>query len=429
LIENIKTDFRSEIESPFKKKISEARGKAEALAVKILNLKTFGENADKQMLADHEKAVEALAKLERERDEVIANKIYENAFEWRFEFPEVLNDDGDFVGFDVVIGNPPYVGVRQIEKSHRDYYSLKYQTAKDQFDLYVIFIEKSFEILKNKGYFSFITPDKFLQSKYGEYTFSYLSTCSTPIAFWDLTKVNVFEEASVYPVVTILQKSNTISKFTPDTLFEIEITGLKYENWYKKIEKIDKPKLDFEVWRPLATSKNIVSGNGSIIANGNIQRFQLNYQPNSITVGHREIDIISPKILLKKLCYNLEASIDFNNSYPINTTYCITTNSDEDLYYLLGLINSKLFSYYARNKYSSTALRGGYIELRVFQIKELPIYDWKNKGLINNLVRNILEIKAQNSSDDTTELENRIDLLVYQLYDLTEEEINIIETA
>jgi adenine-specific DNA-methyltransferase len=98
LIENIKTDFRSEIESPFKKKISDARGKADALAVKILNLKTFGEKADKQMLADHQKAVETLAKLEKERDEVIANKIFEDAFEWRFEFPEVLNDEGDFVG-------------------------------------------------------------------------------------------------------------------------------------------------------------------------------------------------------------------------------------------------------------------------------------------------------------------------------------------
>src|SRR5690554_6562994 len=51
-------------------------------------------------------------KLETEIVEIKANKIFENAFEWRFEFPEVLNDDGDFLGFDVVIGNPPYLRVR-----------------------------------------------------------------------------------------------------------------------------------------------------------------------------------------------------------------------------------------------------------------------------------------------------------------------------
>ena len=64
--------------------------------------------------ADWEKKLKKLTaeikKLEAELEEIKNNKIYENAFEWRFEFPEVLNDDGDFVGFDVVIGNPPYIG-------------------------------------------------------------------------------------------------------------------------------------------------------------------------------------------------------------------------------------------------------------------------------------------------------------------------------
>ncbi len=56
-------------------------------------------------------------KLETEIEEIKTNKIFENAFEWRFKFPEVLNDDGDFVGFDVVIGNPPYMRVQEIQTS------------------------------------------------------------------------------------------------------------------------------------------------------------------------------------------------------------------------------------------------------------------------------------------------------------------------
>ncbi len=108
LITAIKSDFTSEIEKPFSKKISEARGKAEMLATEIINLTSFGEKIDKNLIDRQKKAVDALSKLETERDDIKANKIFENAFEWRFEFPEVLNDDGDFVGFDVVIGNPPY---------------------------------------------------------------------------------------------------------------------------------------------------------------------------------------------------------------------------------------------------------------------------------------------------------------------------------
>jgi adenine-specific DNA-methyltransferase len=62
-------------------------------------------------------------KLETEIEEIKANKIYENAFEWRFEFPEVLNDDGDFVGFDVVIGNPPY---KLLDGRNINKYSIKW---------------------------------------------------------------------------------------------------------------------------------------------------------------------------------------------------------------------------------------------------------------------------------------------------------------
>ncbi len=114
LIAQIKSDFKVEIDTSFKKKISTARGKAENLATKISNLKTFGEKLDIKLIDDHKKAVQKLKKIEEQRDDIKSNKIFENAFEWRFEFPEVLNNDGEFVGFDVVIANPPY-GVKFLE--------------------------------------------------------------------------------------------------------------------------------------------------------------------------------------------------------------------------------------------------------------------------------------------------------------------------
>ena len=102
------------------------------------------------------KLTEETKKIETEIEEVKANKIFENAFEWRFEFPEVLNDDGDFVGFDVVIGNPPYIGIEDITWDYRRFYETIYKTGTGRFDLYSLFIEKAMQVKQPSGVFTFI---------------------------------------------------------------------------------------------------------------------------------------------------------------------------------------------------------------------------------------------------------------------------------
>jgi len=76
---------------------------------------------------------------------------------------------GDNPGFDVVIGNPPYVNIYKIAENSEevDYFKKKYETAYKKFDLYVLFIEKGIKLLKNKGTFAFIIPDKFANQPYG----------------------------------------------------------------------------------------------------------------------------------------------------------------------------------------------------------------------------------------------------------------------
>jgi len=114
LINTIKSDFRSEIA----KNDPKIKRKA-ALGGELYNLTMqtgLFEEAPKDKkirLARVEKISTELNKLETEIEEIKANQIFENAFEWRFEFPEVLNDTGEFVGFDVVIGNPPYVQLQR----------------------------------------------------------------------------------------------------------------------------------------------------------------------------------------------------------------------------------------------------------------------------------------------------------------------------
>jgi hypothetical protein len=88
------------------------------------------------------------------------NIIYENAFEWRFEFPEVLNDYGNFVGFDIVIGNPPYIKARDYEnRVFRRAIESSYESAIKMWDIYIPFIEQAIRILNQAGRMTYIIPD------------------------------------------------------------------------------------------------------------------------------------------------------------------------------------------------------------------------------------------------------------------------------
>ncbi len=105
--------------------------------------------------------------LRKKLDDALSGREYQNAFEWRFEFPEVLNDEGDFLGFDCIIGNPPYIRQEQIkdikpllEKQYQDFYN---STA----DIYTYFFALSYHLLKEKGFNAFITSNKYARAKYG----------------------------------------------------------------------------------------------------------------------------------------------------------------------------------------------------------------------------------------------------------------------
>ncbi|WP_103925453.1 class I SAM-dependent DNA methyltransferase [Algoriphagus boritolerans] len=172
-------------------------------------------NSDKKL---EKKRVEKVKKLESEIEkftkiikEIKDSKIYENAFEWRFEFPEVLNDEGDFVGFDVVIGNPPYI--RQEEFSDlKPYLQSRFKTFAGTADLYVYFVELSMNLLRDSGDFVFIIPNKWMRAGYGKSLRNYVKTfqINELLDFGDLP---VFEEATTYPLIISLSKSHAGEKF------------------------------------------------------------------------------------------------------------------------------------------------------------------------------------------------------------------------
>ncbi len=135
--------------------------------------------------------------LRKKLDDALSGREYQNAFEWRFEFPEVLDDEGDFLGFDCIIGNPPYIRQEQIkdlkpllEKQYPDFYN---STA----DIYTYFFALSFHLLREKGFSAFITSNKYARAKYGVKLREWLLKKTTLVSYMELNALKVFENAAV----------------------------------------------------------------------------------------------------------------------------------------------------------------------------------------------------------------------------------------
>ncbi|GHS37930.1 type II restriction endonuclease Eco57I subunit R [Helicobacter pylori] len=129
--------------------------------------------------------------------ETLENLKNSKTLEWRFEFPEVLDDEGDFLGFDCIIGNPPYIRQEQIreikpllEKQYQDFYN---STA----DIYTYFFALSYHLLKDKGFNAFITSNKYARAKYGAKLRELLLKKTTIVSYMELNALKVFESAAV----------------------------------------------------------------------------------------------------------------------------------------------------------------------------------------------------------------------------------------
>lgn len=212
LINEIKTNFRSEISlnDPKIKRLRTLNGELFSMTNQGQLFELSKKEKD-EWNSKVDKLTADIQKIEAEIEEIKANKIFENAFEWRFEFPEVLNDEGDFVGFDVVIGNPPYIRQEEIKESKLHFKS-QFKLYTGTADVYIFFIEKGFEILKGKGVFTYIMPNKFMQAGYGQPARSFLLKQNL-IEIIDFGDFQVFEEATTYPCILTASKETAKQTF------------------------------------------------------------------------------------------------------------------------------------------------------------------------------------------------------------------------
>ncbi len=159
--------------------------------------------------------------------------VADNAFIWEKEFPEVFKNGG----FDIIIGNPPYVRLQGIKSNYEEeslFYEEKYKSAVGNYDIYVLFIEKGFNILKKSGKLSFILPHKFLISDFGKGIRGFLSEKKALKTLIHFGSNMVFEDASTYTCIVILSYDNKELKFkhiSPDELNQdIDYNSISYDN-------------------------------------------------------------------------------------------------------------------------------------------------------------------------------------------------------
>jgi adenine-specific DNA-methyltransferase len=163
------------------------------------------------------KLVNEIDLLKADIEEIESGKIYQNAFEWRFEFPEVLDHEGNFIGFDLIIGNPPY-GVN-LSNNEKQYFQQKFTHQDYQLDTYLLFIEKAFMIMKNQGEFSFIIPNTWLSNlKFKKIRlFVINNTKINTIAHYQKA---VFEEAVVDTQALFFAKSSNFNEAIEIRIYE-----------------------------------------------------------------------------------------------------------------------------------------------------------------------------------------------------------------
>ena len=212
MIAEIKSKLTTEIGAKDPKKLKLNKRRAEL--VNLLAPQLF--EMSKKEQKDWQKRVDAvkkeIAELESYFEEINSNKIYLGAFEWRIEFPEVLDADGNFIGFDCVIGNPPYIQLQSMGTDADVLERMKYKTYVRTGDIYCLFYEQGMNLLKPNGCLCYITSNKWMKAGYGKELRQYFVSETNPVLLIDFVGVKVFDTATVDVNILMLQKTINVQR-------------------------------------------------------------------------------------------------------------------------------------------------------------------------------------------------------------------------
>jgi hypothetical protein len=515
LISDIKGNLRTEI-SNNDPKVKRLRKLDRELYNLLNQMQLFEETKAEQKARKQkqDKLEKDTKQLSNDIEEIKSNKIYENAFEWRFEFPEVLNNDGDFSGFDVIIGNPPYLNFKSYSVAEREIFKIEFSEIFDgKADIYYFFFTQGLKILKQNGVLSYISSRYWIEAEFAEKLRKNLSNDYLIHEIIDFKNATIFEGIGIKTAIVILYKTNPKQgiKFNYKYIDSKKIESVKIDNFIsvsvfidnikKKSKWVLREGVELEVYEKIENGtvpleaiadckQGIVTGLDKAfittsndfkdipeeyvktwIKVGDVFRYSINPVENRQLIYTNEITNLSeyPGLEKRLTSYQLKLSgrreaksgkirwfdlqwsrdaalfdsqklvcrfkashntfaLDGNKFYSSADTTIVVLKKqfkeDYDLKFVLALVNSKLLDFYFKSYGKLMDYRFEYYPGPVGQIR---IKKADNQQDFVEIVDQILAIKRDSPNADTTTLEQEIDQMVYQLYELTEKEIKIIE--
>ncbi|EEO9399592.1 class I SAM-dependent DNA methyltransferase [Campylobacter coli] len=543
-IKNLKISFKNFcFADKFKKEMKGFNDKCEKyskkygnfLAVDDENLKFFVSANLTLFDFDEKEATKEFANLKKEYDNIF-NLESNHPFEWRFEFPEILDDDGNFKGFDLIIGNPPYIRQEEL-KELKPHLAKNYKVYKGTSDIYTYFYELGFNVLKENGILSFITSNKYTRAGYGEALREFLLKNVKVLEYTDLNGIKVFDSATVDTSILCFEKSKSkdnkfkylalsneilktcaydiglykdFAEFSQNSLSKESFT-FSDENTSALKAKIERIGTPLKEWQGLNIYRGILTGyneafiittekrneilanckdeaekertaklirkmlrgrdikrysyewaglwvinthNGYKNQNGEkVEAINIEYYPslkkhfdefypqlekradkgltpynlrNCAYIEEFEREKIVYSEIVRKPQFYLDTKLNF---YAEATSFILT---GENLKYLIAFLNNDFVAFIFKTFYAGGNLGENGFRYKKAFLEKLPIpkINSKNQKIADeliNLVDEILKVKEQDKNANTQELENKINSLVYKLYNLTEDEIKIIE--
>jgi len=358
--------------------------------------------------------------------------VSDRAFKWEEGFPAMKEG-----GFDIIIGNPPYINIKLLTRtntSEKEFYQSNYDVVYGSYDIYTLFIEKAVKLLKAGGLLGFIVPNKFTVTEYGLKLRKFILDNCLIEKIVDVSPLPVFKGVGTYPIILIIKKESVEEKRNQN---KIEFLNAKNErdltNGKKTIQikqnsyienntniftfnlssgsnkVLDKLKekssplgdiavvncgttgFEYKNWGRLITD-NIEKGEDSLpfIITGNIDHYALNhnkpvhYQGRKLTSAYfkKSKDVTegkwalfsSKKIVVRGMALELTAAYDDIGCACGVSVYTIKEpKEDIDMFYLLAILNSKLIDYFYKSQFISKHLAGKYIGYNKGQIEQIPI--------------------------------------------------------
>ena len=409
-----------------------------------------------------------------------------NSFDWNVEFIEIMKSGG----FDAVIGNPPYGMVE--EESDKDYFLRQYETTEGRFDRYELFIEQGINLTKSKGMMSYIIPSPLLSNLYTRKLREYIlenCTLNQLVNF----EFDVFDDPTIHTCIIILTniKSKRNMVLVKKGVNEIAGLDLGFDYAIEQLKLGNNPNRTFDIYFDPSVQKILDKINqigvplGEVcyirqcIKTGDDKTYVISSlkplkEPWKPTLKGRSIgryatlekDIYlkygdwlarnwknksfyeTEKIVVRETGNRIISTLDTENRYLLSSLYSVYPKEDDqswNLKYLLGFINSNLATFFIK-LIAFNLTKGAFTKVRTNQLARLPVKEIvspKDKELESKIIQNVNRMLKLQERLQTTKLETqlqqiqrtidytetKIDELVYELYGLSEEEIETIESC